>query len=64
MADVWTPRPERPGSAADRRSVRQVELAAFDTPAEADLVDALRGDPGRLDGLSYLAEAPSSPMPC
>jgi len=44
--------------------VRQVELAAFDTPAEADLVDALRGDPGRLDGLSYLAEAPSSPMPC
>jgi len=39
--------------------VRQVELAAFDTPAEADLVDALRGDPSWLDGLSYLAEAPS-----
>lgn len=39
--------------------MRQVELAAFDTPAEADLVDSLRGDPSRLDGLSYLVEAPS-----
>ncbi|MCC7235764.1 MAG: N-acetyltransferase, partial [Bryobacterales bacterium] len=32
-------RPEQP---ADFPATRQVNLAAFDTPAEADLVDALR----------------------
>ncbi|URM89000.1 N-acetyltransferase [Streptomyces sp. MRC013] len=36
-----------------------VNAAAFETSAEADLVDALRTDPGAwLPGLSYVAEAP------
>lgn len=34
-------RPEQP---ADITATRQVNLAAFDTPAEADLVDALRAE--------------------
>ena len=43
---------------ADRLDVRAVNLAAFSTPHEADLVDALREDPSWLPGLSLLAEAP------
>ncbi|MFG2285610.1 GNAT family N-acetyltransferase [Streptomyces sp. NPDC048595] len=40
-------------------SVRRIDLAAFDTAAEADLVDALRRDPAAwLPGLSYVADAP------
>ncbi|MFJ3927114.1 GNAT family N-acetyltransferase [Streptomyces sp. NPDC090022] len=39
-------------------AVRAVNLAAFDTPLEADLVDALRADPAWLPGLSYVAEGP------
>ncbi|MFD0268287.1 methyltransferase domain-containing protein [Streptomyces sp. NPDC127106] len=50
--------PARPETAADRAPVRAVHLAAFDTPLEADLVDALRDDPAWLPGLSYVAEAP------
>lgn len=39
--------------------MRAVVAAAFPTPAEAGLVDALRADPGAwLPGLSYVAEAP------
>ncbi|MET9148105.1 N-acetyltransferase [Streptomyces sp. NPDC004042] len=52
----WTTRPE---TAADTAAVRDVNLAAFPTPAEADLVDALRADPTAwIDGLSLLATAP------
>lgn len=52
----WRTRPE---TAADRDAVHGVVAAAFPTRAEADLVDALRTDPGAwLPGLSYVAEAP------
>ncbi|CAL9590355.1 2-methoxy-6-polyprenyl-1,4-benzoquinol methylase, mitochondrial [Streptomyces sp. enrichment culture] len=54
-AAAWATRPEAPGDAA---AVRAVNLAAFDTPLEADLVDALRTDPAWLPGLSYVAEGP------
>lgn len=53
---LWRTRPE---TADDRAAVHGVNTAAFPTPAEADLVDALRGDPGAwLSGLSYIAEGP------
>lgn len=53
---VYAARPETP---ADTASVHAVNAAAFPTPAEADLVDALRQDPSAwLPGLSYVAEAP------
>ncbi|MFE9099434.1 GNAT family N-acetyltransferase [Actinomadura geliboluensis] len=52
---MWTTRPERPGDAA---AVRAVVEAAFPTPAEADLVDALREDAAWIPGLSVVAEAP------
>ncbi|MFE2147986.1 GNAT family N-acetyltransferase [Streptomyces sp. NPDC059456] len=51
----WHARPETP---ADTAAVRAVNLAAFETPLEADLVDALRADPSWLPGLSYVAEGP------
>ena len=41
MIDI---RPERPDHPADVDGVRAVNEAAFPTPAEADLVDALRAD--------------------
>ncbi|WP_338702459.1 N-acetyltransferase [Streptomyces sp. Q6] len=53
---TWSTRPE---TDADRAAVHAVNVAAFPTPAEADLVDALRADEDAwLDGLSYVAEAP------
>ncbi|MFJ4840872.1 GNAT family N-acetyltransferase [Streptomyces sp. NPDC088746] len=52
----WRTRPETP---ADRAAVHRVVAAAFPTRDEADLVDALRTDPGAwMPGLSYVAEAP------
>ncbi|WP_312179617.1 N-acetyltransferase [Arthrobacter sp.] len=52
----WITRPESP---ADAAAVRGINEAAFPTPAEADLVDALRTDPTAwIDGLSYVAAAP------
>ncbi|GAB7040193.1 MULTISPECIES: GNAT family N-acetyltransferase [Catenuloplanes] len=51
----WTTRPETP---TDIAAVRAVTAAAFDTPAEADLVDALRRDPAWIDGLSIVATLP------
>lgn len=51
----WRTRPE---TAADATAVRGVNLAAFETPLEADLVDALRADGSWLPGLSYVAEGP------
>ncbi|MFF5447736.1 bifunctional class I SAM-dependent methyltransferase/N-acetyltransferase [Streptomyces sp. NPDC012888] len=53
----WRTRPET-GAAADREAVRAVNLAAFETPLEADLVDALRADRAWLPGLSWVAEGP------
>lgn len=44
-------RRERPGDPA-----RDVVLAAFETPLEANLLDALRTDPGWLSRLSLVAE--------
>ncbi|MFJ8162607.1 GNAT family N-acetyltransferase [Streptomyces sp. NPDC096136] len=51
----WRTRPEK---AADAAAVRAVNLSAFETPLEADLVDALRADGSWLPGLSYVAEGP------
>lgn len=49
----WTTRPE---TAQDIAAARAVEVAAFPTADEADLVDALRADPQAwIDGLSWLA---------
>lgn len=48
----WTTRPE---TDADIAAVRRINLAAFETADEADLVDALRRDPAWIDGLSMLA---------
>ncbi|WP_067472469.1 GNAT family N-acetyltransferase [Actinomadura hibisca] len=53
QARGWTVRPE---TEADRAAVHRVVAAAFPTPAEADLVDALRTDPAWLPGLSWVAE--------
>lgn len=51
---VWSTRPE---TASDIASIRAVNVAAFPTPAEADLVDALRADERAwIDGLSVVAE--------
>ncbi|MGW0775503.1 GNAT family N-acetyltransferase [Streptomyces sp. NPDC002835] len=51
--------PTRPETAQDIPAVHAVNAAAFPTPAEADLVDALRRDEEAwLPGLSYVAEAP------
>ncbi|HET6856841.1 MAG TPA: bifunctional class I SAM-dependent methyltransferase/N-acetyltransferase [Streptomyces sp.] len=51
--------PTRPETDADIAAVHAVNAAAFETGAEADLVDALRADPAAwLPGLSYVATAP------
>ncbi|MCP2336331.1 GNAT family N-acetyltransferase [Actinomadura rupiterrae] len=52
---TWITRPE---TEADAPAVREVVRAAFDTPAEADLVDALRRDEAWIDGLSVVATTP------
>ncbi len=48
----WTTRAE---TDADCTAVRGIILAAFDTAAEADLVDALRADPAWIPGLSLVS---------
>ncbi|WNZ07289.1 N-acetyltransferase [Streptomyces sp. 11x1] len=56
----WTTRPE---TSADREGAYGVNAAAFETDAEARLVDALREDPGAwLPDLSYVAEAPDGTL--
>ncbi|MDV2475449.1 N-acetyltransferase [Rhodococcus zopfii] len=47
----WTTRAE---TGADIAAIREINLAAFDTAEEADLVDALRRDPAWIDGLSLV----------
>ncbi|WP_172383252.1 GNAT family N-acetyltransferase [Streptomyces sp. MNP-20] len=39
---------------ADIPVIRAINLAAFDTPSEADLVDTLRADPSWIEGLSIV----------
>ncbi|WP_367140094.1 MULTISPECIES: GNAT family N-acetyltransferase [Streptomyces] len=48
----WITRAE---TGADIPAVREIVLAAFETPLEADLVDALRNDPAWIDGLSVVS---------
>lgn len=48
----WTTRPE---TFADITAVRDVVLAAFDTPEEARIVDALRADSSWIEGLSLVS---------
>ena len=48
----WLTRPE---TAADISLVRRINLAAFETAEEADLVDTLRGDPAWIEGLSMVS---------
>ncbi|MGN9788622.1 GNAT family N-acetyltransferase [Nonomuraea sp. ZG12] len=56
MTTSWITRPE---TAADLDRIREVNLAAFPTPLEADLVEALRADPAAwIPGLSWVTEAP------
>lgn len=49
-------RPERPDDPADREAIRAIHVAAFPTPAEADLVDALRASGEIQRDRSLLAE--------
>ena len=53
MANGWATRPERPDDVA---AIRAVNLAAFPTAAEADLVDALRASDAWIPGLSIVTE--------
>ncbi|WP_446039129.1 GNAT family N-acetyltransferase [Streptomyces sp. SID1121] len=51
MTINWITRAE---TSADIPTIHDINLAAFDTPLEADLVDALRADPSWIDGLSIV----------
>lgn len=55
---IWTARPETPD---DIPAIRDIALAAFPTPQEADIVDALRADPKAwIDGFSMVAVGPDN----
>ena len=51
----WTTRAETP---ADIPAVHDVDLAAFPSADEAELVSALRRDPAWIEGLSVVTTAP------
>jgi predicted N-acetyltransferase YhbS len=51
MRTDWITRAE---TGADIPAIREIDLAAFDTPLEADLVEALRTDSAWIDGLSLV----------
>lgn len=55
LATAWTTRPE---TGADVPAIREVNVAAFPSEEEADLVDALRARGEWIDGLSIVAEDP------
>jgi predicted N-acetyltransferase YhbS len=60
MSPSWTTRPE---SAGDVAAIRDINLAAFPSRHEADLVEALRADPQAwLPGMSWLTEAPGGDL--
>ncbi|MBU8833283.1 GNAT family N-acetyltransferase [Mycolicibacterium goodii] len=48
----WVARPE---TRADIPAIRAINLAAFETALEADLVEALRNDPSWIEGLSIVS---------
>lgn len=52
MSARWITRPE---TESDIPAIHAVNLAAFPTAVEADLVDALRADPAWVPGLSVVA---------
>lgn len=52
MHPHWITRAE---TGADISAIREITIAAFDRPDEADLVDALRSDAAWIDGLSIVA---------
>ncbi|MGW7594774.1 GNAT family N-acetyltransferase, partial [Streptomyces rubiginosohelvolus] len=55
---TWNTRPETPD---DIPAIREINLAAFPTPQEADIVEALRADPKAwIDGLSMVATGPDN----
>ncbi len=57
---AWHVRPE---TTEDIPGIRRINLAAFETAEEADLVDALRRDRSAwLPGLSYVADAPDGTL--
>ncbi|WP_280331891.1 GNAT family N-acetyltransferase [Nocardia wallacei] len=51
----WITRAE---TIADIPAIRKINLGAFDTAEEADLVEALRADPAWMDGLSIVSAGP------
>lgn len=53
MTTAWTTRPE---ARDDIRAIREVNLAAFPSAVEADLVDALRASDAWIEGLSTVTE--------
>jgi putative acetyltransferase len=55
LATAWSAHPE---TAADAGAIRQVNLAAFPSAEEADLVDALRASDAWIDGLSIVVDEP------
>jgi predicted N-acetyltransferase YhbS len=56
MTTAWITRPESP---TDIAAIRAINLGAFPTSLEADLVEALRADPAAwLPDLSWIALAP------
>jgi putative acetyltransferase len=55
---VTTPWTTRPETTDDVSAIRQVNLAAFPTAEEADLVEALRASDAWMEGLSIVTEDP------
>jgi putative acetyltransferase len=55
MTNRWATRPE---TAEDVSAIREVNLAAFPTAEEADLVEALRASDAWIEGLSIVTEDP------
>jgi predicted N-acetyltransferase YhbS len=55
MTTTWATRPE---AADDASAIREVNLAAFPTAEEADLVEALRASDAWIEGLSTVTEDP------
>ncbi|MCP2257591.1 putative N-acetyltransferase YhbS [Streptoalloteichus tenebrarius] len=52
MSTSWITRAE---TGADIPAIREINLAAFETSLEADLVEALRADQAWIEGLSFVA---------